>query len=290
MSEKVKLLLAREEGYDVDWKSNVKGLNSEDIVAFANSKDGGSILIGVDEELDRNGRQIPTIVGCKLSDENKMTIMSKALQCRPPIEIEIIKENTIKKSFYRIEIPSGSHKPYCTQKGVYKIRDDGLNKAITPNKLLSIFIEMESDEFLKRFKQAAKEIEDNISDVSGDIKLALFNLEGILPQIDALEELNYIPDEILGYVTNIDSEVEDINSTVKWNEERIIRLLNHFNIEDPKITELKNFYKNSLKRYVKSGEDINNKKFLESMEKTYYGVTKEQLKLWRDEFVIENKF
>jgi len=155
ISQKAKLILAHEEGYDADWKGNVKTLDSEDIVAFANSKDGGSILLGVDEDEDTNGRQIPKIVGCKLSDDNKLSIKSKDLSCTPPIEVEIIKENTDKKSFYRIEIPSGENKPYCTQKGVYKIRDDGLNKAITPENLLSIFIEMESKEFLKRFKEAA---------------------------------------------------------------------------------------------------------------------------------------
>lgn len=59
ISQKAKLILAHEEGYDADWKGNVKTLDSEDIVAFANSKDGGSILLGVDEDVDTNGRQIP---------------------------------------------------------------------------------------------------------------------------------------------------------------------------------------------------------------------------------------
>jgi len=289
ISKKAKLLLAREEGYDVDWKRNIKGLDSEDIVAFANSKEGGTILIGIDEDNDKNGRQQPIIVGCELSDENKMKIKTKALSCNPQIEVEIIKENTNNKSFYRIEIPSGENKPYCTQKGVYKIRDDGLNKAITPKKLLSIFIEMESDEFLKRFKEAASEIEDNIADVSGNIKEALLNLENIIPQIEAMEELNYIPDEILGNVEKIHSEVEDINSTVNWNEERMISLLTHFNIEDPKITNLKLMFKSSLKRYHKSGENITNKSFIEDMQKIYFRATKEQLELWRDEFLADNQ-
>lgn len=287
LSKKVKLLLSREEGYDVDWKRNVKGLSSKDIVAFANSKNGGSILIGVDEQQAKNGRQQPNIVGCKISDENKMSIKTKALNCNPPIEVEIINENTDKMPFYRLEIPSGDNKPYCTQQGVYKIRDDGLNKAITPNKLLSIFIELESDKFLKRFKEAADEIENNIAHVSRDIKEALFNLENILPTVESLEELNYIPDEILGYVENIDSEVKDINSSVDWNEKRIMSLLNHFSIEDPKITNLKQIFKGSLTLHMEAGTNIQDEKFLESMEKTFFGATKEQLELWRDELIEE---
>lgn len=91
ISDRAKLLLKREEGYDVDWKVNVKGVHSEDIVAFANSKDGGSILIGIDETKDEEGKQKAKIVGCPISDENKMSIKSKASNCIPQINVEIIK-------------------------------------------------------------------------------------------------------------------------------------------------------------------------------------------------------
>jgi DNA repair ATPase RecN len=149
-------------------------------------------------------------------------------------------------------------------------------------------IKMESDEFLKKFKNAATEIEDNVADVSGGIKQALVKLEDILPQIENLEELNHIPDEILGTVEKIHSEVEHISTTVNFNEERIINLLNHFNIEDPKITYIKNMFKSSLNRYIESGEDITTEKFLNDMEKIYFGASKEQLILWRDEVLKEN--
>lgn len=289
LSHRAKLLLNYEEGYDVDWKREISGLDSQDIVAFANSEKGGSILIGVEETKDNEGRQRANILGCACNEESKRNILSKAQNCIPSIEVEIIIENTDKKSFYRIEIPSGEHKPYCTQKGVYKIRDDGHNKAITPNKMLSMFIEIEGDEFLKRFKEAGREIKNNISDLSGDINEALEKLEEIIPQIEAMEELNYIPDEILGYVEKIHSEIGDIDSTTNWNEKRIITLLNHFDIEDPKITNLKQMFKQSLNRYNEDGKDITKDNFLERMEKIYFGATKEQLKLWRDEFILENK-
>lgn len=289
LSSRVKLLLNREEDYDVDWKQSINGLDSQDIVAFANSKKGGSILIGVAERVDKNGKQIAEIVGCKCSDLSKMNIKNKALNCIPPIEITIVKENTNEMPFYRIEIPSGTNKPYCTQKGIYKIREDGHNKGITPNELLRMFMDLESDKFLKRFKKAAAEIEYNISNVSDDIEQALGHLEDILPQVEAIEELSYIPDEILGYVEKVYSEVGDINATVNWNEKRIVMLLNHFNIEDPKIANLKQMFKSSLNDYIEDGRDITSPEFLKRMEKIYFGATKEQLKLWRDEFLKENE-
>ena len=66
-------------------------------------------------------------------------------------------------------------------------------------------------------------------------------------------------------------------------------MLNHFDIEDPKITNLKQMFKQSLNRYNEDGKDITKDNFLERMEKIYFGATKEQLKLWRDEFILENK-
>lgn len=289
LSTKVKSLLNREESYDVDWKRDLNGLKPEVIVAFANSKNGGSVLVGVNEVKDIGGTQKAEIVGCECSDENKLNIKNKALSCIPPITIEVIKENTKENPFYRVEIPSGSNKPYCTEKGIYKIREDGRNKGITPNELLLMFMEVESKTFLKRFKEAAAEIENNISNVSDDIGQALGHLEDILPQIESMEELSYIPDEILGYVEKVYSEAGDINSTVNWNEKRILMLLNHFNIEDPKITNLKQMFKSSLNDYIEDSRDITSPDFLKRMEKIYFGATKEQLKLWRDEFLKENE-
>ena len=148
-------------------------------------------------------------------------------------------------------------------------------------------IEIESDEFLKRFEKTAEEIEDNITDVSGDIKRSLVKLEDILPTIEYLEEINHIPDEILGTVTKMQEEIEHITSTVNLNEERLRKLLNHFNIEDPKITYIKDVYKSSLTQSIKSGEDITTEKFLNEIGKNF-GAPKEQLIIWRDEVLKEN--
>ena len=42
---------------DVDYKEKVKGLNSEDLVAFINSRKGGAILIGICEVAENHEKR-----------------------------------------------------------------------------------------------------------------------------------------------------------------------------------------------------------------------------------------
>jgi len=237
ISQRTKKLLNLEEGYDVDFKRAIKGLHGEDLVAFSNSKEGGSILIGVDEIEDEDGHQETKILGCSVGDKSKQKILSKAQNCIPPIEIKIFTENLNKKPFYRIEIPSGDKKPYCTQRGIYIIRDDGNNKVLSPDKLLSIFLEAEGSQFLKRFKKAAGELENVLYDTSNDVKEVQSFLDDILPQI---EEFSLMPDEIVDNIySTIEKDIEDIISISANNEKRLLALLEHFKIEDPYIKDIK---------------------------------------------------
>jgi len=252
-------------------------------------KKGGSILIGVDEKTDSDGKQKAKIVGCKISDKNRNKIITKAQNCTPQIEIEIIKENMGRKPFYRIEIHSGDKKPYCTGKGIYKIRDDGNNKALKPEKLLSIFVETESEIFLKRFKTAAKELESALYDSLDEIQEVKSYLENILPQVEELQEYGYLSDDILGKVNEIHKEVVPTNDIVGWNEERILKLLNHFNIEDPYVTNLKTMFKKSVIRDSKRGINIKDKNYLKEKRDIYHGSTEEQLKQWHKEVIEELK-
>lgn len=287
LSEKSKALLNRDEGYEVDWKKSIAGLEPEDIVAFANSKKGGSILIGVKDTVDSDGKQIGQILGCLINDNNKMNIKTKAQHCIPPIEVEIIKENIEDVPFYRVEIPSGDKKPYCTGKGIYKIRDDGNNKVITPNKLLSIFIEEENEIFLKRFKEAAKELEEDLFRTSDQISEAQSYLEEILPEVEGLQEYSYMSDEILSIVQKMEDYIQSIEITGNWNEKRILALLNHFNLEDPYVINLRDMFKHSVIQMAKNGINIREKDFLDDMQKIYFGATAEQLKQWYEEVVNE---
>jgi predicted HTH transcriptional regulator len=163
ISPRAHRLLSREEGYDVDFKRSVSGLHSEDLVAFANSPDGGAILIGVDEDETKNGLQRGKVVGCPVGDAEKLSILNRAESCIPRLEIDVVVENVDDVPFFRVEIPSGNHKPYCTSGGVYKIRGDGLNKPLTPTRLLAIFMENEQQVFIERFRNATKDLEETLN-------------------------------------------------------------------------------------------------------------------------------
>jgi hypothetical protein len=58
ISDNANRLLRHAEGFDVDFKRSLSGLESEDLVSFANSERGGTVLIGVDETKDGRGRQV----------------------------------------------------------------------------------------------------------------------------------------------------------------------------------------------------------------------------------------
>ena len=165
MSSRARILLARREGIDAEFKRQLNGLSAEDLVAFANSRRGGAILVGVDEDSDGNDVQHVEVVGCDVGDHEKQVIHSKAQSCIPPVEIEVFVENLDDKPFFRIEIPSGDEKPYCTASGAYKVRGDGRTDALLPRQLLSIFMESESEKFFVRFHKATTRLEEELKHI-----------------------------------------------------------------------------------------------------------------------------
>lgn len=162
VSERTGRLLDSEENYEIEFKQSVTGLDSSDLVAFANSEHGGTILIGVKEVAGRQNRQRGRIIGCDVGDQERLNLLSKAASCLPKIEMEIFVENLKDKPFFRIEIPPGRKKPYCTSGGTYKIRGYGLNETLDPDRLLAMFIESENDQFLKRFTESTRRLERHV--------------------------------------------------------------------------------------------------------------------------------
>lgn len=184
ISERARDLLNRQEDRDVDFKRQLSGLASADLVAFANSPTGGAILIGVDESANSDGLQRGLIVGCPVGDKEKLVILNKAESCVPPIEIEIYVENAAEIPFLRIEIPSGPDKPYCTRKGIYAIRGDGRTKALLPGRLLSLFLETEAEQFFTRFREATGELESSL----GVLKSQVVNeFADLLARVERME-------------------------------------------------------------------------------------------------------
>ena len=228
ISERAHHLLHREEGFEVDFKRSLSGLDSEDLVSFANSKRGGAILIGVDETKDGDGRQLSSVVGCAIGDAEKLKVLSKSNQCVPPVKVAIFVENSGDKPFYRIEVPSGAHKPYCTQGGTYKIRGDGRNETLYPPQLLALFLETEGGEFLRRFQQATKSLESAVTDTKERITAELKDLgESVsIMEGDLKESLN----TIWNSASNAESNAEEAHGL----SEEAVHLLDqvHGMVED----------------------------------------------------------
>ena len=186
LSEKAEKLLGSQESITLDFKESVGGLDSSDIVSFANSIRGGTILLGVKEKKDSRGLQTFEITGCEIGDRAKLSILSKASSCMPSVDIFVILENREgEKPFLRVEIPSGPRKPYCTSGGTYKIRGDARNDPLTPDRLLQLFMESENDRFINRFSQATRDLESSILDVKAKL---LSELEEIYGQVDNLQK------------------------------------------------------------------------------------------------------
>ena len=185
LSEKAEELLGSQESTVLDFKESAAGLSAEDLVAFANSRSGGTILLGVREIRGEGGRQAAEIIGCEISDKAKLAILGKAASCIPPVEVRVILENSEgEKPFLRVEIPSGPGKPYCTSGGTYKVRGDARNDPLTPDKLLQLFMDAENDRFMERFSSATEDLEHSILDVKTRL---LHEMEEIYAQVDRLQ-------------------------------------------------------------------------------------------------------
>ena len=297
LSKRAKLLLSLQEGLDVDFKRNLSGLEPTDLVAFANSKKGGAILVGIDEIIGNDGRQTTKIVGCSVGDAKKRAIIDKANSCIPKLEVSIFIENLSQKPFFRIEIKSGDNKPYCTKKGIYSIRDNGRISPIYPDKLLSMFIEREGETFLRRFKNAAQNIEKTISKVRKEIeeggRALLGEVEETGSKID--ESLNKIfnsaenaeslsdeamnlSDETLDEVQELSAIVESVQYTLRNINEKMEALLEKFNIEDPRMKELGKIICTLIKEWMKLGR--NKEEAITDINKIFPDVKKDQLKIW----------
>lgn len=277
ISKRTSAILKSDESIDVEFKRNGNNLKGEDLVSFANSPHGGTILIGVDEYKDKDGRQKTKVVGCTISDENKIAIVSKAQQCSPTVEIEIIVENNDHTPFYRVEIPSGKNKPYSSSGGTYKIRKDGRKEALHPQDLLNIFMAEESGKFLQKFKESTIELRKELQEQNDHLIQEMFNNaeeteNNLQTMLDAMQyNFDVVSSNLLETEQEIANNLQEIDQENMDNNERqersidsmeleletanrnIINLakklnaiLEHHKIEDPEITEEREFIKTNI--------------------------------------------
>lgn len=234
ISKRARLLLKRGEDKNVDYKEKSKGLQAEDIVAFANSITGGAILIGVQEVEGKNRKQKGEIIGHPIDDGSKLQIINKALSCSPPIQIEIYVENLGANPFFRVEIPSGSQKPYSTNSGTYKVRVDGRNNPLLPEQLLEMFLEHEGEEFRGRFSQATGDLENSMTEALSLVSDLESIISGKIEEIgSSLGWADFKAGESVDAIDALKSQVFFLEKEEKKIGERVKAIISKLEAEDP---------------------------------------------------------
>lgn len=247
-SKRAQQLLARQEGYDVEFKESQSALKNESLVAFANSEQGGAILIGV-REVVVNGVQRGEIIGCPVGDGPRQKIQNRAHSCVWPVPIEIVVENLNRKAFLRVEIPSGPEKPYCTAGGRYRIRGDGRNKALLPGDLLAMFLANERDAFIERFRAATDHLQTEVEGATKALYEQLSSLRNTVVimdrevselvgrAIDAAETAGANAEEVsmqsMHESSELNEELRELTQLVWELDERVGLVIKNFEIDDP---------------------------------------------------------
>lgn len=234
ISKRAQALLDAGESKAVDYKEKVKGLHSEDLVAFANSENGGAILIGVREISGHHGKQKGESIGHSIDDDSRLQIMGKTLSCSPPIQVEIFIENLRHLPFYRVEIPTGAQKPYATNSGTYKIREDGRNNPLLPEQLLKMFLEREGEEFRSRFSEATGKLESSMKEALGLVeKLAQVISEKIEDIGSSLGWAEYKAGDAADTIEIVRQNILSLTGEAKKQKQRIKAVISEVGADDP---------------------------------------------------------
>ena len=247
----------------------------------------------------------------------KMAPLRRSLT--PPVDIEIFTENTNQCPFFRIEIPSGNQKPYCTLGGTYKIRGDGRTNALLPGRLLTMFMEKESQQFIERYQEATKNLENSLEDIKAKISAELQDLlrntqemekkiNGTLENIfttavdaaEASQEAHSLSEETfagidstIAAIDGLDQRIDPIEwslSSIKDIETKLNAVLRNLEIDDPliEITKIR------AKEYITLAlyeDEANKEELIEKLMKNHRGgaAKREHLEKWYDEAVCKVK-
>jgi ATP-dependent DNA helicase RecG len=117
-------LIAMGEGYRVEFKESLPRDLARDLVGFANGN-GGHVLLGV--------RDDGAIAGFKLDNRIKAQIHDVALNCDPPVTIEIIQIGDVAD----INVPEQNQRPYSCSSGFF-IRNGAVTQKMGRDAILSI--------------------------------------------------------------------------------------------------------------------------------------------------------
>lgn len=210
LSKATKEALLAGESESVDFKKIPGGVSTEDIVSFANTA-GGQLLLGVIEKDDVD-TQIGEVVGCDVSDGAVLQLLNKATSCIPPIALKIFTENLDDKPILRVVIPQSETKPHCTPKGLFLKREGTRNRALHPQELLEIFLQIEASAFSRKFESAAAKIGADIAELEESLDDSIRRMADQLGWADfQLGDTESTVDTILAIVSNMREDIQDSN-------------------------------------------------------------------------------
>lgn len=222
LSRRTQSLLQVSEGMNVDFKRDVSGIKSRNLVAFANTPLGGTILVGVDEYTDVEGVQRGEVVGCEVDDNARLIIVNKATDCFPTVELGIFVENIARKPILRVEIPPGHHKPYCTQRGEYCVRSDARVRALFPDELLAIFMDREGEQFISRFHDAVHQLEQQVGSIRHVLSAGMLDVSGHIHDLD--DQLRRTLNRIGGLTDSNKKRSRDLLQVLKESRDSLMTL------------------------------------------------------------------
>ena len=263
LSARAKSLLAGSEGLDVDFKREARGLHLEDIVAFANTEAGGTILIGVDESVSEDGRQVGEVVGCPVGDEQRLQIINKALQCLPPVGVQLFIENRADTPFFRLEIPASDQRPHCTPAGCYKIREDGRNRPLLPGEIAQILLDRESESFQARFREATSTLAATLEQVVREVQDIQGGVQSQLAAIsNSAEYAGSEASDAAWTLRSLETDVGSLKAATRRNQQniygiqqRLAYLLSAHGVEDPVAERAKGAFRQELEEYFQKHPD-----------------------------------
>ncbi len=204
--------LPLKEGAELEFKVVAKAIECEDLVAFANSRQGGKIVVGIADKRETEFITKEDVVGCTTSDKEMNTITGKARSCIPPVVVKVSVQIIEEKRCFVVSIPSSPQKPHCTATGLYKIRRNTSNDPLTPGLLLALYLELEAENFISRFKDATKELEEQVESVSSTLKDQMGDLSLFLADFN--KEIQQSLSEIGEYASDAQDRVEGVEETL----------------------------------------------------------------------------
>lgn len=216
LSKITQTLLSQGESELADFKRTPEGVNTDDLVAFANTDAGGTILVGIDEQTGADGMQRGIVRGCDVSDAAILQILNKAVSCVPPVAVMVHAENLSAKPILRIVVPQSESKPHCTPKGVYCRRDGSRNRPLHPGELLRIFLETEARAFAERFESTANKVVEGLDNLETALEDSIRSMGEKLGWAEyQLGDTESTLGSVLAYVRAINDQTQDATTRLR---------------------------------------------------------------------------